>query len=85
MQVIPMREAAISEFRVLLADRILTAVGGMGPGTSQVTLRHTEKIIETPCRDGLEWPEELAAYTATDGRPLIRLPIRFVRINDTVV
>ncbi len=75
----------LSEFRVLLGDRILTAVGSMGPGTSQVTLRHAEKIIETPRKDGLAWPEELAAYAAMDGRALVRLPVRFVRINDTVI
>lgn len=79
------RSGHLSEFRVLLGDRILTAVAAMGPGTSEVTLRHAEKIIDTPRKDGLAWPEELAAYAAMDGRALVRLPVRFVRINDTVI
>ena len=75
----------LSQFRVLLGDRILSAVASLGPGTSDVTLRHAEKIVETPRKAGLAWPDELAAYAASDGRPLVRLPIRFVRINDTVI
>jgi neutral/alkaline ceramidase-like enzyme len=75
----------LSQFRVLLGDRILSAVAAMGPGTGEATMRHAEKIIETPRKTGLAWPEELAAYASSDGRPLIRLPIRFLRINDTVI
>jgi hypothetical protein len=75
----------LSQFRVLLGDRILTAVESMGPGASVVTMRHAEKIIETPRKTGLEWPEELAEYAKTDERQMVRLPIRFVQINDTVI
>jgi hypothetical protein len=75
----------LSQFRVLLGDRILAAVASLGPGTGDVTLRHAEKIVDTPRKAGLAWPDELAAYAASDGRPLVRLPIRFVRINDTVI
>jgi hypothetical protein len=75
----------LSQFRVLLGDRILASVGSLGPGTSEVTIRHAEKIIETPRKADLAWPEELGAYTTTGDRPLVRLPIRFVRINDTVI
>jgi neutral ceramidase len=75
----------LSQFRVLLGDRILTAVAALGPGTGDVTLRHAEKIVETPRKEGMAWPEDLAPYAASDGRPLVRLPIRFVRINDTVI
>jgi hypothetical protein len=75
----------LSQFRVLLGDRILSAVAAMGPGTSAVTMLHAEKIIETPRRSGLAWPEELGAYAASDGRPVVRLPVRFLRINDTVI
>jgi hypothetical protein len=76
----------LSQFRVLLGNRVLAAVEALGPGTSEVTMRYAEKIIETPRKPGLAWPEELAAYTAgTTDRPLVRLPIRFLRINDTVI
>jgi neutral ceramidase len=75
----------LSQFRVLLGDRILTAVKSMGPGTGEVHIQHAERIVETPRKEGLAWPDELAAYGRTEGRPLVRLPIRFVRINDTAI
>jgi len=75
----------LSQFRVLLGDRILSAVAAMGPGTSDVMMRHAEKIIETPRKPGLVWPDELSAYAGSDGRALVRLPVRFLRINDTVI
>ncbi len=75
----------LSQFRVLLGDRILAAAAAMGPGTREVTLHHGEQVVETARRPGLEWPAELAAYGGGEGREMVRLPIRFVRINDTVI
>jgi hypothetical protein len=76
----------LSQFRVLLGDRILAAASRLGPGTGEVTLRHAERIVETPRKPDLIWPETLSAYARTEnGRPLVRLPVRFVRINDTVI
>ncbi len=74
----------LSQFRVLLGDRILASVAALGPGTADVTLRHAEKIVETPRKADLVWPDDLATYVTAD-RSLVRLPIRFVRINDTVI
>ena len=79
------RAGHLSQFRVLLGDRILAAYKSMGPGTADVNIRHAEQIVDTPRKEGLIWPEELAAYGRTDARPLVRLPIRFVRINDTAI
>ncbi len=73
----------LSQFRVLLGDRVLAAVAAMGAGTADVTLRHAERIVETPRKPGLEWPDTLASYATADGR--IRLPVRFVRINDALI
>lgn len=75
----------LSEFRVLLGNRVLAAVNALGPGTGEASIRHAEKIVATPRKESLAWPEELAGYAGTDGRPLVKLPLRFVRINDTVV
>jgi neutral ceramidase len=75
----------LTQFRVLLGDRILAALRSMGPGTGEVAIRHAEKMVETPRRSDLQWPEELSAYAASDGRSLVRLPLRFVRINDTAI
>ena len=46
-----------------------------------------EKIIETPRKQGLKWPEELASYSRTGkgGVPLVRLPVRFLRINEAII
>ena len=77
----------LSQFNVLLGDRILTALGAMGAGTNEVSLWLGEKMIETPRKEGLVWTEDLAKYSATGagGRPLVRLPVRFLRVNDTVI
>jgi Neutral/alkaline non-lysosomal ceramidase, N-terminal len=79
------RAGHLSQFRVLLGDRILAAFKSMGPGTADVSIRHGEKIIDTPRKEELTWPEELNAYARNDSRPLVRLPIRFVGINDTAI
>ena len=75
----------LTQFRVLLGDRILSTVRSMGQGTSEVTLRHAETIVETPRKEELVWPDELGAYARKANRPLVRLPLRFVRINDALI
>jgi hypothetical protein len=75
----------LSQFRVLLGDRVLAAVQSMGTGTGEVTIRHGEALVQTPRKDGLAWPEELSSYTTKGSSPLVRLPVRFVRINDTLI
>ena len=63
---------------MLLGDRVLAAVGAMGPATADVTLWTSEQSIATPQKEGLAWPEELAHYRG-------RVPVRFLRINDTLI
>jgi len=75
----------LSQFRVLLGDRVLTAVQSMGSGTSDVVIRHAERVVETPRKEELAWPVELGSYTTVSTPPRVRLPIRFVRINDTLI
>lgn len=82
------RSAHITEFNVLLGDRILEAFESMPKGDTKVKLRTAEKIIETPRKPTLGWSGDLTAYagTASDGTKLVRLPIRFLGINaDTVM
>jgi hypothetical protein len=78
-------EGHLSQFRVLLGDHILKAARTMGPATDGVTLWTGEKTILTPQRQGLAWPEELSRYAASEGRPMVKLPVRFLRINDTLI
>ena len=77
----------LSQFDVLLGDHFLQAVAALGPASESVSLWTGEKIIETPRKQELDWPQELAAYsrTAPNGSALIKLPIRFLRINDTII
>jgi Neutral/alkaline non-lysosomal ceramidase, N-terminal len=74
----------LSQFRVLLGDRVIAQARTMTPGTDRVVIRHGQQIVETPRREDLIWPDEMAAY-ATDDRQRIKLPLRFLAINDTVI
>lgn len=74
----------LSQFRVLLGDRVIAAVRAMPAGTDRVTIRRAQQFVETPRRDDLVWPDELAAF-ATPDRQRIKVPIQFVSINDTVI
>lgn len=74
----------LSQFRVLLGDRVIAAARAMPAGTDRVVIRHAEQVVETPRREDLAWPDELATY-ATSDRQRIKLPLRFVAINDTVI
>jgi hypothetical protein len=77
----------LNQFRVLLGDRILQAYNTIPKGTDDVKLRVDETSVETPYRSGLEWPAELSQYSRTDsaGRVLVKLPVRFLEINDTAI
>lgn len=84
------RDGHLTQFRVLLGDHILEAARTMGPATDDVKLGTAEKMILTPQKEGLVWPEELGRYAAFEGqpgegRPLVKLPVRFLRINDTLI
>jgi len=74
----------LSQFRVLLGDRVIAQARAMEPGTDRVVIRHAQQNVETPLREDIVWPEEMAAY-ATNDRRHIKLPLRFVAINDTVI
>src|SRR5262249_11862908 len=59
-------------------------VRSMAAGTDRVVIRHAAQDVETPRREDLSWPDEMAAY-ATSDRQRIKLPLRFLAINDTVI
>jgi hypothetical protein len=77
----------LSEFRVLLGDRILEANRLLTKGSADITLRLDELTVESALKPGLEWPPELARYSRVEdsGRVLVRLPIRVLRLNDAVI
>ena len=79
------RSGHLSQFKVLLGDRVMAALAGLPAATGEVTMRVGEQFVETPRRSDLVWPEELAAYAKPGSTPMVRLPVRFLRINDTVI
>lgn len=81
------KSAHLNEFPVLLGNHILQANQQIGGATADVTLTSGEKWIETPRKPELDWPAELGSYArkSHDGTALVRLPVRFLRLNDTVL
>ncbi len=79
----------ITEFDVLLGDRILAANNSLAKATSatsQVRLRPGESVVETPRRAGLGWDQSLGNYlhAASGEAGTIRMPVRFLFINDDI-
>ena len=77
----------LTQFNILLGDKILAANRAMGAASAEVKLWAGEHWLETPRKEGLDWTDDLPEYTKTTpaGRAMVRLPIRFLRINDTLV
>ena len=75
------------ERRDLLGDKILEANRTLGPGAADTKLRLGETWIETPRKEGLGWSQELERYAAkaANGTDLVRIPVRVLTINDTVL
>jgi len=77
----------LSQFRVLLGDRILQANSRLAAGTRDVTIRADQIFVDSPLKPSLTWPEELSRYSRVDngGTRLVRLPVRFLKMNETFV
>ena len=80
------RAGHLGEFRVLLGDKIIQANQKIITTTDVVTLTSGATTVETPRKPGLGWPDELASYNRTtkDGAHLVRMPIRFLKINNDI-
>lgn len=81
------RAGHLSQFGVLLGDKILATYRGIATVDEPVKLTVREKFLETPRREGLTWDSVLAKYggQAASGTPTVRIPVRFLRLNDLVV
>lgn len=77
----------LGQFRVLLGDKIIAANDLIGRTTSDVRLSVGEQILETPRKTNMAWAPDLGNYIRSTraGETVVRLPIRFLRINDDVV
>ena len=79
------RAGHLSEFRRLLGDRILDANAKIFAVSDEITLRVGAVTVETPRREDLGWSDDLAKYTRTKaGVHMIKLPVRFLKINEDV-
>ena len=77
----------LGQFRVLLGDKILEANRKISTTTNEVILCPGSLTVETPRKPGLAWPEHFGDYTRTTntGISMVRLPIRFLKINEDIV
>jgi hypothetical protein len=75
--------AHITEFNVLLGDKILAANRSITATASEIRLRPGEKVVETPRRKGFGWDPGMGDYLkAPEGETgLVRLPVRFLIVN----
>ena len=80
------RAGHLSEFRVLLGDKILEANSKIKYPVDEVKLRADEIVVETPKKPGLAWSADLSKYTVTtkSGDTLVRLPVRLLKINKDI-
>jgi neutral ceramidase len=76
----------LSQFRVLLGDKVVDANRTIGPTTSDVSLALGEQIVETPRKPGMGWAPDLRNYTrrTNAGEDVVRLPVRLLRINNDI-
>lgn len=76
----------LSQFRVLLGDKILSANKEIVSTRSDIKLFTGSLTIETPRKPNLGWPKDLSRYsqtTATGGN-MVLLPARFLKINEDI-
>lgn len=76
----------LDQFRVLLGERILDANRNIIPTTDSVRLFTGALTIESPRKEGLNWPSYLSSYSpeSRNGVKMVKLPVRFLRINNNV-
>lgn len=80
------RAGHLSQFGVLLGDKILKAFHDVLNSTANISLYADEIIVETPMRPDLKFPKILANYVRTTGSEteLAKIPIRFLKINKDI-
>lgn len=80
------RAGHLSQFKVLLGDRILEANEKIITDTREIKLTTGVQVLETPRKPGLGWPDELKLYNRStrDGQHHVRMPVRFLQINHDV-
>ncbi|MBL7736681.1 MAG: neutral/alkaline non-lysosomal ceramidase N-terminal domain-containing protein [Chitinophagaceae bacterium] len=80
------KEKELGQFRVLLGDKILDANKKLTLTTNEIKLFTGATTVETPRRENMRWPAYLGDYTRTTkaGKNLVRIPVRFLKINEEI-
>jgi neutral ceramidase len=76
----------LSQFKLLLGERILQANRNIHATKSDVVLRTESIMVTTAKRPDLKWSEELKNYlqVTPSGAEQLQIPIRLLRINDDI-
>jgi hypothetical protein len=81
----------LSQFKVLLGDRILEAIQRITAGIDSIKLVSGSLTVETPRKPGMEWSSDLKEYSNTIKAGvnkarvnMVRLPVRFLKINKDI-
>ena len=76
----------LGQFRVLLGDKILDANKKILSTSDSVKLFTGALTVESPRKPNLNWPLDLGNYTSTtrNGINMVKLPVRFLKINNDV-
>jgi neutral ceramidase len=76
----------LHQFKTLLGDKIIDANKFLTATTADVSLKTSAMTVETPRKEGLGWTDDLGDYTRTTkaGVNMVKLPIRFLQINDDI-
>jgi neutral ceramidase len=80
------KSGRLNQFRRLLGDQILTAQEKICYYDDNVTMKVGALIFETPLKEGLVWPKDLAEYIRHqgDGPSWVQVPVRFLNINGEI-
>ncbi len=76
------RAAHIDEFKVLLGDRIVAGSKRLPGATADVRLRAGQQVVHTERKPDFGWDETLKDYLPQSAPSAVRLPVRFLFIND---
>ncbi|MBX3238324.1 MAG: neutral/alkaline non-lysosomal ceramidase N-terminal domain-containing protein [Chitinophagaceae bacterium] len=80
------KDSELDQLCVFLGDKIIEANKKILPGTDTVQLFSGKTVIETPRKKDMGWPSDLGEYSRTTatGVQLVRLPVRFLKINEDI-
>jgi len=76
----------LSQFQVLLGNKIVEANKKISTSIDTIRLTAGSLTVETPRKIGMAWTPDLAKYSSTtkEGVNMVKLPVRFLKINDDI-